>query len=285
MLNSLASRKRDQLSTFLTFLAIGFSLNIGSHRAWAVSPTAAGLLSVVPGLGEAVEGRPLIGLGYLAGVAGLFLASNLTSGDARIFFGAAGPSLYCYQMYAAYRDGEPENRMYGRTNVFEDYAAAFNPMNVLDPKVIGFDAIAAYQGATHGQGGSYSPLELIYFGLAVQQEEALYRGFLYPVFTDLYGGFKIGAALTTSLLDAAQHGLYLADAFNPVVFTVRTVLFLYLTWVYENNNYFLPKNIFAHAWFDYLLRSKISGASFAGGRPFDLNGSVDGFVAGVKFHF
>jgi membrane protease YdiL (CAAX protease family) len=263
-----------------------------SSPACAVSAASAGFLSVVPGLGEICEGRVVTGLAYLGATVGLgSLASRLggISANAGAIAGEASTSLYFYQMYAAYRDGHPSNQMYGKSNVFDDYTAAFNPRNAWDLKVVGFDALAA-QGGRHGGGGaSYNPLWLVYWGVGVQQEEALYRGFLYPVFTSWFGGAKIPAALVTSMLDSAQHALYMGGALSPPVFLMRTALFSYLTWVYTQNKYNLPRNIFAHAWFDYLLRTpgptKDTSTRLTGVRPPGFPGSFQGWVGGLRFTF
>lgn len=282
---SSATKTTKKAAFCLLFLGL-LEASQDSHRAWAIPPAAAGFLNVVPGLGHTLDGKPLVGLGYLSALVALIVGANNTQGPAKVLLGGATPSLYCYQIYAAYRDGEPGNRMIGNSNVLEDYIAAFNPMNALDFKVAAFDAIGAAQGIWSPQpNGTYNLTNLLYYGIAVQQEEALYRGFLYPVFTDLLGGSKLAAAMVTSLLDSAQHALYLSNALDPFIFSMRTALFLYLTWMYEQNQYQLTKNIFAHAWFDYLVRPPLvtDAQATSGGQPLNLNQGA--FVGGVKIHF
>jgi membrane protease YdiL (CAAX protease family) len=277
---------------FPVLLLLVFSLNF-PMRAHAIHPAAAGALSIVPGLGEVVEGHPWKGLGYFSALLGLWITSGRLGGaktNAGTIVGEAAMSLYFYQIYAAYRDGNPKNKMYGKSNVFLDYAAAFNPINVLDFKVIGFDAVAGVSGAFKGQGASYNPLWLLYWGVGVQQEEALYRGFLYPVFTDIFGGYRLPAALVTSVLDSAQHILYEGGAaLTPYVFIGRTVIYCYLTWMYTFNDYDLPRNIFAHAWFDYLLRSngktKTKESRLYGVNSLPIPEDFEGPVLGFKFQF
>lgn len=230
------------------------SSGLSSSSGFALSPGGAATLSLVPGLGEVVEGNVWTGIGYFTSTIGLILFPGKTE-FAQVARGA-GISLYSYQMYDAYRDAHPQNHMYGTGTLLQNYLAAVNPVNAWDPFSVGFVGLGATQvRKIRRQYGDepYKLYRLAYFATAVQQEEALYRGFLYPFFTDIYGGSKFFAALTTSAIDAFQHYFYLGPtALEPTVFTMRTALFMLLTWQFTRNNYELAPGVFAHAWFDYL---------------------------------
>jgi membrane protease YdiL (CAAX protease family) len=236
----------------------------GPPAAHATPPGVAGTLSLVPGLGQVSNGDFLEGLAWLAVIGGGVVFSPRGAWPATAFY-----DLWMYNMYDAYRDAGP--RKSAKNNVFENYIATFNPLNLIDP--IGAPLLLA-KGLTPSSGPQIGPdsklLVPFAMGFVALGEEGLFRGFLFPGFSDLLSSEVLGA-VTSSLVFAAAHGLYDGQrsyAFEPMVFGTRTVLGLLFSWQTHRNKYDLRKSIFAHAWFDViyeLKRTPTAGGSLGGG--------------------
>lgn len=207
-----------------------------------VAAGLAGFLSVIPGLGQLVNGRPLETVGWAGAYFGT--AYGLKQPYAAYF-------IQMYNMYDAYRDAKPEINRYKNHNWFQNYIGAFNPANVLDP--IGGPTLALY-GAAPGiskyKGGNFTPLKPFGVAMIGWGEEALFRGFLFPAFSDLFGG-KFWGALVSSVAFGMIHTQYGAAGKATV-----GLLGMVFCWQVDNNEYDLRKSIFAHAWIDFFLLPK-----------------------------
>lgn len=213
-------------------------------RAFAQpAPGVSGMLSIVPGLGQVANGNTLEGLGYFSATLGLMAANT---GIAR----NAGSNLWMYNMYDAYRDAGPKRKT--NYSLFENYIANFNPMNAIDP--IG----ASFLGVGIASGGK-SKLQrdvprskagrALYYTFTGTGEEALFRGFLYPGFSDLTRSTIAGALISSVIFSAAHR-----QGGGP--FVVRSIMGMLFCWQVQRNQYDLRKSIFAHSWFDFSLSTK-----------------------------
>jgi len=217
-----------------------------SPLAQAASPGVSGALSIVPGLGQTVNGDALEGLGWFVTSVGLFLSGNT-------YISQAGYDLWQYNMYDAYRDAGAAGA--AKHSVFENYIAAFNPLNIIDP--IGAPMLAV--GAVSGGQGSrlssvpnpliYRPITYAFVGLG---EEGLFRGFLFPGLSQAFQS-KTAGALVSSVLFAYFHITNGAADIAPPMILARTlmgVIFCIQTNLNKND---LRKSIFTHAWWDFLV--------------------------------
>ncbi|MBI3542607.1 MAG: CPBP family intramembrane metalloprotease [Deltaproteobacteria bacterium] len=223
-----------------------------------VSPAAAGALSLVPGLGQMITGRPLEGAAWLAAVvAGLSSRST--------FFGQASFDLWQYNVYDAYRGaGARDVPDHGP---LADYAAAFNPLNLWDPVSAGAVGVAF---ASHPFQRRYGELGypsiskwLVppFYAFVGMGEEGLFRGYLHPVLSDAFESLplerfwaRVAGATVSSAAFAAFHlvnGRALDGDF--LVFGGRFLSGLAFCWQAERNDHDLRKNVFAHAWYDIIL--------------------------------
>jgi hypothetical protein len=236
-----------------------------STRAEATGAGVAGFLSIVPGLGQVANGDALEGAGWFITTTGLFFSGNK-------ILGQVGYDLWQYNMYDAYRDAKPTNRRYQDHNVFQNYFATFNPLNIIDPigaPVVGLGAVV---GSRNHYKGIRNPTYIPYFGFIGLGEEGLFRGFLFPGFSEVMG--TVPSAIFTSALFALFHITNGKGALGAGPLTSRFVMGLLFCWQVHLNDYDLRKSIFAHAWWDIFV---------APGSPRGVK--IDGGVAGWKFRF
>lgn len=213
----------------------------------AIAPGAAGVLSIVPGLGQAAEGNGLEGLAWFASSAGLYFSGNSYARN-------IGFEIWQYNMYDAYRDAGAKDT--SKQNVFENGIAPLNPVNLLDPISVGIVGFGFYtkggknvarQGPKNKLGGAFL------FAMVGLGEEGLFRGFLFPAFSHVTGSYTVGA-ITSSAAFAAFHlgnkdGYYRSAAGLGTIFAAG-LLFCIQTYMHKFD---LRHSIFAHAWFDFTV--------------------------------
>lgn len=231
-----------------SLLAFLFFIQISAAPSRAdVSPTAAGLLSIVPGLGQVASGHYLEGLAW--GIGTIYTYSSRSP-----FVAHMGYDLWMYNIYDAYRDAGAKGE--ANTTAAQNLLAPFNPMNGLD--YVGTPMVAL-SAASNGRGpnGEGMPNGLlfrpIYTSFTAFGEEGLFRGFLYPEFSDLFDSKFFGAFLSSSIfgLVHTQYG-----AVGRIEVAVLGMLFCLQK---ELNNGDLRKNIFAHAWWDFFSGMRTQG--------------------------
>jgi len=213
------------------------------QRAEALWPGAAGALSVVPGLGQASQGNVLEGLGWLGTVVGLYGSGN--SAMAQIGF-----DLWMYNMYDAYRDARPPSA--ADHNVFQNYFAAFNPLNLADSVGAPLVAYGAVAGSAGGYPALRRPASIVTYGFVGMGEEGLYRGFLFPSLSQLTSS-RIAGALLSSAVFSVSHATGGSSNLQSSPLIQRFLGGLLFCWQADRNRYDLRKNIFAHAWYDILV--------------------------------
>ena len=259
------------VSSCLVFVLMS-SFDISRAEA-KLSPGMAGTLSVVPGLGQVSNGDSLEGVAWFTGIVGGFMLTTGNTYNQTVFL-----DLWMYNMYDAYRDaGAPRSAKY---NLLQNYIAAFNPMNIWGP----YSTIPlVYQGAVvaspgHGNfgiGPNNKALTPFYMSFIALGEEALFRGFVFPGFTDVLGGSVMAGALTSSVAFAAAHTLYSGQAtyaLQPSVFLLRTAMGLFYCWQTHTDRYDLRKSIFSHTWFDVLYEWDRQGMPGGGLAPAKISG-------------
>lgn len=206
------------------------------------APGVSGLLSIVPGLGQVANGDGLEGLGYFAASAGLFFGGRKDSAMRHIGF-----DIWMYNMYDAYRDAGAKDT--SKENIFQNYIANFNPLNIIDPIGGSFVVFAAasngkadhLKGTPRSLGGRIAYYSFVGFG-----EEALFRGFLFPGISHLFSSKIVGAILSSVIFSAAHREFGSA-------FTARFLMGLAFCGQVYLNKFDLRKNIFAHTWYDVLV--------------------------------
>lgn len=238
-----------------------FVLSVLTGReAFAIAPGVAGALSIVPGLGQVANGDVLEGLGWFVASIGLFSTRSVYSSN-------IGFKIWEYNMYDAYRDAGAEST--GKQSVFENYIAVFNPLNLIDPIGLGilgygtYTAITAKSVAKLGPGNL--PGSIIFFSFVGLGEEGLFRGFLFPGFSDIFDSKWIGATLSSvafslSHLTNKDHFYHSAEGLS-ILFAGGMLLCLQTYF----NNYDLRHGIFAHSWYDVIV--DFGGRRGYGGAP------------------
>ncbi len=213
-----------------------------------------GTLSIVPGLGQVANGDTLEGLGWFTTVVGLAAVRDPYALQVAL-------DLWMYNMYDAYRDAKPAGGKTTNYNVFQNYIAAFTPLNVVDPiggPIVGLGALAGAKAKYPClRYGMCPPI----FGLVGMAEEGLFRGFLFPGFSDLFGS-KIAGAIVSSGIFAAAHVSGGKSNLTLAPMASRFIGGMLFSLQVDRNKYDLRKAIFAHAWFDILVTDagKIEGA-------------------------
>ena len=249
-------RKIGLAAAYALFMTLGL---VGHPSdAHAVAAGLAGTLGIVPGLGHVAGGEPLEGLGWFATVVGLYAVPNSNVQQ-------AGWDLWQYSMYDAYRDAGPSINRVGHQSVFENYVAAYNPVNIVDP--IG-GPIVGY-GALVGKRKGLTPKGLVVYGFVGMGEEGLFRGFLFPAFSDLFSS-KWAGAITSSAIFSLVHVTGGRANLAGSALGQRFVLGMLFSWQADRNKYDLRKNIFAHAWYDIFV---------------DKGGRITGGGLRVPIHF
>lgn len=231
----------------LVIVCVQFSLSTYSARnAYAVAAGVSGTLSIIPGLGQAINGEPLEGLVWLTTIVGLYFSKNY-------YLSQAGWDLWFYNMYDAYRDAKPNNHNFTNYNVFQNYIAAYNPLNLIDPIGAPVVAFGGLVGAKRGYPALGNPAKILMYGFVGLGEEGLFRGFLFPAMTDVFFDSKLMGAITSSILFALIHVTGGKSNLAPVVMAQRFTFGMLFSWQAHRNKYDLREGIFAHAWYDILV--------------------------------
>ncbi len=233
------------VKTALVALSVYLSLCGRSHAA---SPELAGTLSIIPGLGQISNGDTWEGLGWAITSLGLYTSGNFYASN-------IGYKIWQYNMYDAYRDAGPKNA--GKQNVLENYTAFLDPTNIIDPVGAGILGFGAYSISGSEPSVSSGPGNLpgsaLFFGFVGLGEEGLFRGFLFPAFSDALDS-KWGGAIVSSALFSVSHLTNSASFYRS--FNGLGILFLggmALCWQTDNNDYDLRHSIFTHTWYDVIV--------------------------------
>lgn len=225
--------------------SLALCLGLASPNALAASPGLKGTLSLVPGLGQMANGNGWEGLGWLGSVALLYGSKNA-------HLQAIGWDLWMYNMYDAYRDARPPAA--AGHSLFENYTASLNPLNLLDPVGAPVVAYGALAGSSTGYPALRRPADIIKYGFVGLGEEGLFRGFLFPSFSQTLGS-KWAGAITSSAVFAVAHVTGGSANLQTSALTQRFIGGMVFCLQADRNRYDLRKNIFAHAWYDILVSS------------------------------
>jgi membrane protease YdiL (CAAX protease family) len=238
------------------------------------SPFLAVTLSVIPGLGHAY-------LGEYATAAELFGSTTVLAGasairmpdEARLSCILTAANLCNYTFYAAYRDVRNYNRQEGYAykmpnDSFQDLSLApFRPSVLKKPEVWGGILGALALGVTTSyfafpqdmemeDGGSMGLSPVVAFPVGIG-EEAFFRGFLQPMFSETLTPW--GGIAASSITFGALHftnGLMLPKEerwrYYSFSLPLITTLGAYLGWVsYKNCS--LKESVAIHSWYDFAL--------------------------------
>ncbi len=220
-----------------------------SFSALGASPGLSGTLSIIPGLGQVANGRYLEGLTWFTAVGGL-LATKKSKRAQQIGF-----DLWQYNMYDSYRDaGNKQSTFLG------EYFSNYNPINAFD--MIGTPILLL--SSTQLQGRNVTGeliLEMSFVGLG---EEGLFRGFLFPAFSQMFNSKWTGAIVSSAIFSYIH-----LDGAKPIPF--RFVMGMLFCWQADRNKYDLSNNIFAHTWYDVMVSSD--------------DNKINGFKIGYDFKF
>lgn len=254
------------VKAFLITLSFSIALfGVRARPAHAVGAGLAGTMSLVPGMGQIAAGNTWEGLAWFAGLGGGLAYIYLGGANAYRFRtpgdveGTSFPilpqaifNLWMYNMYDAYRHAKPQSRKVSETWLLGHFAANLNPLNLIDP--IGAPIIAGGLGATVYY--KFSPVKdwtrPVFFSFVGLGEEALFRGFLFPAFSDFLGSNWAGAILSSAMFSAA-HGINGGEALKPGPLAFRFGFGMLFCWQVHRNRYNLNKSIFAHTWYDVLV--------------------------------
>jgi membrane protease YdiL (CAAX protease family) len=237
-----------------------------SPSSSSVPPGVAGIASIIPGLGQALAGRPGEGLAWFTGVVGGFALSP----RGKDWPGTAFLDLWMYNVYDAYRDAGA--RRSKNRSLLMNYAAAFNPLNLVDPitvPVVAFPLVTHPTGPALASSKSIAPFEMAFIALG---EEGLFRGFFFPGFSDIFHSPVAGAVLSSALF-AYSHKFYKGQAtyaLKPEIFTERAALGLLMCLQTYAHHYDLGPSIFAHTWFDAIYEFRRAGGTVGGGGAQDI---------------
>ncbi|MCK5073863.1 MAG: CPBP family intramembrane metalloprotease [Bacteriovoracaceae bacterium] len=232
-----------------------------SPNVRATIPGIAGAASIIPGLGQTIDGRPGEGLAWFAASFGPLLTNDRVAQQ-------VGFDIWMYNMYDAWRDagGKPSTNH----NVFVNYIGNYNPLNIVDP--IGAPIVGV--GAIAGNGGDPDPDDfgsaMIFYSFVGLGEEGLFRGFLFPGFSS-YLGKWFGAVVSSGLFALVHDNDGMSD------FYVRFFAGMLFCWQADRNKYDLRKNIFAHTWYDMFVGGPLSVSPY-----WRFSGKKREFVPGVR---
>lgn len=254
------SNFKIRILTLFLALSILFTPTVASAKPAA---GVSGALSIIPGLGQVANGEPLEGLAWFSSVVGLVIAGGPVAGQ-------IGFDLWQYNMYDAYRDAGPSIGRFAEHNVAQNYIATFNPLNIVDPIGAPIVAVGAVAGTRNKYRGLRNPTYIPYYAFVGLGEEGLFRGFLFPAFSDVIG--TVPGALVSSALFSLFHITNGPEALRVFPLAQRFIMGMLFCWQVHRNQYDLRHSIFAHAWFDVFVGPGSSG-------------KIEGGMAGVKFRF
>ncbi|MBI2607040.1 MAG: CPBP family intramembrane metalloprotease [Deltaproteobacteria bacterium] len=244
-------------SRFIGALALAALVSppvLAPREAHAAAAGVSGTASIIPGLGQVINGNALEGLGWFSSVAALSFSGNG-------YFAQIGFDLWMYNMYDAYRDARPQNGRFTNYGVVENYVAAFNPLNIVDPIGAPIVAYGAYAGSSRGYPGLRNVSKPLLYGFVGEGEEGLFRGFLFPGLSDVFSSKLVGA-LTSSAIFAVSHATGGSSNLAGGALAQRFAGGMLFCWQANLNRYDLRHGIFAHAWYDILVdRGRIAGLS------------------------
>ena len=222
-------------------------------------PAVSGALSIVPGLGQVANGDTAEGIGWFVGSLGLFFSGNH-------YLGQMGFDLWLYNTYDAYKDAGGAHTQ--PLTAGENWLGAFNPVNVIDPIGAPIVAVGAVSGIPHRSYPALrNPAKIATYSVVGLGEEGLFRGFLFPGFSDVFGSKLVGGALS-SIAFAYAHALGGSENLRPSALISRFVLGALFCFQANLNDYDLRKNIFAHTWFDILVDENAHQIGLKVGLPF-----------------
>ncbi len=261
----------------LLAIAVVVGLLFSNPAVAKVSAEVAGLLGVVPGLGHVVQGETIEGIAWFGGVAVFFASGFGVLPFSKVSL-HTGTNIWQYSIYDVYRD-TGEKRKYKSTLIY-DTLAAYNPLNLIDwvsPLQLGANAYVTYRGApdTVYRGPKRFFLGVIYQTPNAMAEEALYRGYVFPVVSKVTH-FKPLGALTSAVLFSFGHMLYGYSFKQVLAGTVNNVANS-LLWCLQThlNGMDIRPSIFTHMWIDVMIyhrwrnagspieSSSLSGAVFS----------------------
>lgn len=211
----------------------------------------AGVLSIVPGLGQVTEGHTLEGIAWATSSIGLYLMPSP-------MLSQIGWDLWFYNMYDAYRDAAPDDHRYANQTFLSNYIAFYNPLSLIDPigaPVVAYAAIGGYQ---NGYPALQSPTAVFTYSFVGLGEEGLFRGFLFPAFSSVTSSKFFGATISSALFSLA-HATGGAQNLQLYPLTYRFVFGMIFCWQMNINHYDLRDGAFAHSWYDILVSTDSSG--------------------------
>lgn len=278
MKTRLSPIKKNFITAFICLVLISNTVTVRSSHA--VAAGVAGTASIVPGLGQVIQGNFLEGLSWFGSVVLLMASPNALVRQ-------VGFDLWLYNAYDAYRDAKPSDNRVAQHNVFQNYIAAFNPLNVIDPVGASLVGLGAYGGASNGHGypNLRNPARMAMFGFVGMGEEGLFRGFVFPAFTWLSFDSRIVGAITSSAAFAAFHAVGGKENlyFSPMI--QRFIMGLIFSYQANRDRYDLRKATFAHAWYDILVDggSYIEAPGTRSSRPSPLMARPSGIRVNIPF--
>jgi hypothetical protein len=229
------------------------------------APGVSAALSLIPGMGQLANGNYEETPFWLLSTVGLASAVRTPAGSYFAF------QVWSYNIYDAYRDADPANRMTRQDSSLLDFVSMLNPSSALSPVGTPMVGIAAYQGYQTYRGSNLSGRQFLARMFVGYGEEVLFRGFLFPALSDVFGSRYLGA-ITSSFLFAVAHFQY-----GPAQKTGVFLLGNLLCWNYYLSDYRLSKNIFAHGYWDFFISPTTE--------PFVAEPLIPGMNIGLRLNF
>lgn len=244
MSDTIYRMRKKLLYVFLLII----SLLANTNSSYAIAPAAAGILSIIPGLGQVSAGRPMEGLAWFTSI----LALSATHDK---WARAIGFELWQYNLYDAYRDAGARDT--GKQTFLENEIAFLNPANLIDPISVGVIGSGVYAGTRNKnitrQGPKNTAAGILLFSTVGLGEEGLFRGFLFPGFSHLTNSYFVGAVMSSAVFAAAHMGNK-SDYYRSSrgLLTIFTGGMLFCLQTYQQK-WDLRHSIFTHAWFDIAI--------------------------------
>lgn len=265
------------------FFTVSLTMTI---KVNAASPGGAAFASIIPGLGQTIDGRPGEGIAWFLTIGGLLAFSSSVNlsvsywGKKTPLLSHAAFDLWLYNVYDAYRDAKPTDHLYSDQNALANYIATFNPLNAFDavgtPFLLGYTAISGVGTAARNAG---KPLRYPFFAFTGMGEEGLFRGFLFPAISTLVHS-KIAGAIISSVLFSAAHIVNGQENFRKGAIP-RVLMGLVFAWETHRNKYDLRHTIFTHSWLDILVAKE--SIELPDGKDNDWNGTIYGVKWNLAF--